>query len=237
MIPIKLLLRVLTVLTLTRGGAEPYPTMAGPNVFDTRIAPLTDVAADVSLPIIVVYTDMDQRRTVDNSGNMRRSVVLVIEIAISGIAQNNLVRLETDPELEATLDLFEAETLAAFGDPSNPWAMKWKGLVRSTKEVDIEPFRSSDQAQRYAVRRIVFEVDLANDCLPAVNAEPVAMPMPPAPYLDDLWSSIKAEPIFASTRMLLTGARSTNVPLLERFRVTGQHAELHLNVKDDPPCG
>lgn len=234
MIPIRLMLRALTVAALTRGGQEPWPTMAQSAVFDSRLLPITQVEQDTMLPVICVYTDHDKRHPNDQQRrSYMRTCTLVIEIALSSVRNikgedgqliGQFDRIETDPELEALLDLFEMEIWTALHDPTNPWATKWRKLVKGIGEWSSEPFRSGDQAHRYAVRQIVIDCEIASDCVPQINAEPQDIAAAPAEYLAELWAELASAPIFASTRAALQGVLP-RMPTLDRVVVRADYID------------
>lgn len=250
MIPARLLLRALTVLTLTRGGSGPFPTMAGAAVFDTRIDPIVEVAEENQhLPLAIVYTDNDQRKNLNTNtsgGPWSRSIDLVIEIALGSIRKGSATEekakfefAETDAEMEALLDFFEAEVELALADPVNPYAVQWRLLVKKWIFVESVPHRSSSGAQRLAVRQLRFEVEIAADCRPKPTLTAPTPPvitdpetgefipgsLMPIPYLVDLERSIATSvdnPIFENTRAMLLGASLNPVlPALQRIAIMG----------------
>jgi hypothetical protein len=223
MIPARMLLRAATVLALTRGGDGPYPTMAGEAVFDSRLKPVTDIAQETMTPVAMVYTADDKRTNMSKAGGRptwKRTVTLVIELAISSVSKDRMAWIETDADLEALLDLFELEVEVALADPSNPWAMAWRKLARCIESWDSEPFRSAEQSVRYAVRQISIEIEIAQDCLPQATTDKVIAADGNAlsiPYLADLEAQIRTSPIFESTRAMMSGARDlVQLPALKR---------------------
>lgn len=234
MIPQRLLLRAATVLALTRGGDGPFPTMAGEAVFDSKMLPVADIAQETHLPVVLVYTDADKRRNRDlNSGRTwERRLELVIEIAISSFTKDGVQWAEADAELEATLDLFEAEIETALFDPTNPWSAHWRKLIKAFETWESVPHRSAEQAARYAVRQIVIDVVLHSDCLPTPSTEAPTLPQTtdangvfipgsllPIPYLLPFErETLAVSPALESTRLLLSGAsQQPIVPALKRI--------------------
>ena len=237
MIPGRLLLRAATVLALTRGGAGPFPTMAGEAVFDSKLTPVMDIAQEAQTPIGLVYTGEEKRRNLDTNGSALwcRNIDLIIEIAIGSFGKNGVEWVETDAELEALLDFFELEVEAALSDLSNPWAAAWRKLVRKIEHWDSEPFRSSEQNVRYAVRQIVIGVEINNDCLPRPTIEPVRLARPATldvPYLSGLTETLKSNPVFESTWALLSGVRDlVQFPQLKTVAIKGHYG----GPSDAPP--
>lgn len=234
MISNRLLLRAATVLALTRGGVGPYPTMAGEGVFDTKLKPVTDLAQESMTPIALVYTDADKRTNLETGGtrvNWKRNVTVIIELAIGSVkpgdvGKPNVIKyLETDPEIEAMLDLFELETEMALFAIDNPYALAWRGMVKCIEEWESTPYRSAEQAARYAVRQIAITVELKADCVwqqaTTGAVTEVQRPYLPVPYLSDLEDAIVANPeVFSSTLALLKGASSqVRLPELKHIHI------------------
>lgn len=236
MIPARLLVRAATVLALTRGGAAPFPTMAGECVFDSKLMPIIDVAQEGQTPVILVYTDEDMRENLDRNSsrpNWKRTLTLLIEMSIGTVrpGQNggraSFAYAETDSELEALLDIMEAEVEVALAAVDNPFAMFWKKLIRQQEEWASVPFRSSEQTARYAIRQVALKVEINPDCMPvAVKAgDPRRIAtgdLLPIPYLAALSQQISGNPdVFASTIALLSGASQQTVfPILKRVGIT-----------------
>jgi hypothetical protein len=138
---IRTALRFSTVAALQAGGTAPYPTIAGPEVFDSRRAPIEDIVPERGLPTILVRTLGDSRPYVVNgmawpNASPARTMELQIEygIAIAAMqtAEDGTVQRvtgwpEVDTQLEAQLDIFDYQVAAAlFGFA--PWALWWAGL-------------------------------------------------------------------------------------------------------------
>lgn len=231
MIPARLLLRAATVLALTRGGEAPYPTMAGDCVFDSKMLPIVDVMQEGQTPVILVYTDEDKRENLDRNSsrpNWKRSITLILELAIGTVSRSktgaDFALAETDPELEAMLDIMEAEAEVALNAIDNPFAIHWRTIVRNIESWNSVPFRTGEQAARYAIRQVSMDVEIAGDCMPVAI---VAGTKPrlaigdllPIPYLEALSKQISDNPaVFASTIALLSGAsQQTPIPKLKRI--------------------
>lgn len=235
MIPNRLLLRAATVLALTRGGDGPYPTMAGEAVFDTKLKPITDIAQETMVPVILVYTDADARLNKERNAtrNWKRTIDLVIEIAISSLGPDKAEWAETDAELEAILDLFEAEVETALMDVTNQWANYWRKLVRCMDSWESTPYRSAEQTVRYAVRQIHIECEVQTDCFPSFTTETpkfaslidkdgkfIPGSLLPIPYLAQFESEVLAnDELFKTTRDLLQGV--THQPVLPALKRIG----------------
>lgn len=233
MIPNKLLLRAATIMALTRGGGDgPYPTMAGAQVFDTKLKPITDLAQESMTPVVLVYTDADTRTNKDpnTKRSWKRNVALVIELALGSIGANGIEYAEADSELEALMDLFELEVETALQNPACPWAQHWSRLIKTIDQWEVTPFRSAEQSRRYAVRQILISCTIDTECAPqptigrphvtkTIDENGAFIPgsLLPVPYLAPFEAAMLAtEPVFESTRQLLTGA--AHQPLVPALR-------------------
>lgn len=191
-------LRLATIMALTNGFAEPYPTMARQLVFDSRIDPVQGVNADELVPIIRVMTDDDQGESLSaNNGGppFERRVNLVMEISLGTLgeeADGGLILPATEPELEAMLDLFERQIERVFLDGQSTWGAELSKLCRRIEKWSSLRFVEREANERLAARQItaVIALPLAED--PAVTAwtdeEPLAsaatIPAPLGPLLD-----------------------------------------------------
>jgi hypothetical protein len=233
MIPNRLLLRAATVLALTQGGSGPYPTMANEAVFDTKLKPVTDVAQESMTPFVLIYTDLDTRENLEKGGgraNWKRHIDMIIQLGIGSVKPDKIDWIETDPELEALLDLFELEVEMALFAIDNPWALYWRRIIKCVESWESVPYRSAEQTARYAVRQIAIKVEIAAECQQrplAPGAQPVLAqdPLIPVPYLADLLTLINGNPVFESTRKLLTGeAAQAKLAELKTIGIRQVHA-------------
>lgn len=251
MIPGRILLRAATVLALTRGGVAPYPTMAGEGIFDSKMQPVTELMQEGMTPLAMVYTDTESRTNLNTSGgrpNWKRTIDLMIEIGIGSAAKKNASTgeqvqwqwIETDPELEGMLDLFEAEIDLALNAIDNPYATYWRKLIKTVIGWESVPHRSAEQSARYAVRSIVIECELAADCppMPVVDVDTAAINggslFAGVPHLASLEAIIRGNPeVFAPTLAMLTGrAQQVPLPKLKTIHIEQEHAAGAVVVQD-----
>ncbi|MEN5275763.1 hypothetical protein ABE527_02320 [Brucella sp. TWI432] len=102
---------------------EPWPTLAGPNIFDSKIEPVEDIATDRVFPCVVVYTDYDKDPWVKAGGiHADRFMSLTFEILVVQTvkdkngqphAEYSLECPSTDSEIETTLDALEQQIFRA----------------------------------------------------------------------------------------------------------------------------
>ena len=168
-------LRLATIAALTNGGAEPWPTMAGARVFDSRQDPVDMTGAQAMMPVIVVHSESDrQSRSLNGiavSRTVDRRLDLRIEIALTPRAFDEAgVPLSlwpvVDADLEAMLDLFEYQVeVALFG--AGPWALWWRGLAAVTDTASSRYVIEIEQQNlRFAAREIVLAASIPGECHP-----------------------------------------------------------------------
>jgi hypothetical protein len=207
-------LRLATVMAIANGYQAPFPTMAGPNVFDSRIDALEGVKMGDMAPMAIVFTDDDDGESLSgNNGGppFRNMVSLIFELSIgmagpligddeqplkdprTGEDLVGLVPVATEPELELMLDLFEHQLLDLWRRPSTAWARRielgGKHIVR------IEAWRSARYVEReghkrLAVRQVMAKVMLPQpadiEIAPAAPVEPSPVPEPLGSLLDEI---------------------------------------------------
>jgi hypothetical protein len=186
----RLMLRLLTVKALSEPDADGlYPTIAGKRVFDSKITPFQEDAINNEVPVAMVYT-MSQVMQRENKGRtatplgMHHEVDLIIEIVVAteGVTQIKiggktqkakvLVPVETDAELEALLDLFEAQVVRALVNPLNKWCMLWAKMVTDTIQYQSEREADGDKNNRLAMRQISYKCRICADPMPRVGQSP-----------------------------------------------------------------
>lgn len=175
-------LRLLVIEALCPTGTAavgPWPTIAGPRIYDSRLVPVDDLAEKERRPVVMVYTDEVEAAPRQTNGRLPQAAQLDlrIEIAIPQIVpyevedeDGSIVERQiagyprTDPEAEADLDLLEAQVsyallLSAFA----PTIHKLVGF--SIREFSSIPFRSGEERVRMAMRSITFRLgEVRTDC-------------------------------------------------------------------------
>jgi hypothetical protein len=147
----------------------PWPTLALAHVYDSRIDAVDDLAANERRPVIAIYTDEDNGDPGQKPGGppYKRVVDLVIELSViargdfggeyvAGVAY-------TDAELEADLDLIEAQS--RFALHYGPTGAIWRKLT-GRKVIDIRslPHRTSEEGDRLAMRTLRIKMVIPDDC-------------------------------------------------------------------------
>ena len=228
-------LRLATVMALSNGFLSPWPTMAGPRVFDSRFDPaqIVDLASDDVLPLVVVVTDDDTGASLsENNGGppFEHTVTLCLDISIGMVGEiegkPSFVGLpQSEPELEAMLDLFEMQLRRALVDPVNAWTAEFTKMARRITDWKSARYVERDSNVRLAARKITASVLLQPEELTEIATDPPATPAIPAP-LGPLLTLIADSdspyaPSAAALADLLLDAGATapvTIPLLERVR-------------------
>lgn len=117
----RLVARLAAVHALNNYLQEPWPTLAGPNIFDSKIEPVEDMKFDRVFPCVVVYTDYDKdhwskAKVAQSDRLLSITLELLIVQARSGGGSTGSYKLdcpETDSEIETSLDALEAQILTA----------------------------------------------------------------------------------------------------------------------------
>lgn len=165
----------------------PWPTIAGGNVFDSRIDPIDDLAPSQSVPVVCVYTEHDNGDPGQKTGGppFLRTVDLIIEIAVvSRTAEPDQFDAgvpQSDAQLDASLDLLEAQI--RFSLFFHARGTLWRKLTgRNVTDLRSLPHRTSEEFDRLAMRTITMQVRIPDDCYdPAPTADPAGNNRLPEP--------------------------------------------------------
>ncbi|KAB2666004.1 hypothetical protein F9K91_07695 [Brucella tritici] len=113
--------RMAAVCALNNYLEEPWPTLAGPYIFDSKIEPVEDMKMDRVFPCVVVYTDYDKdpwpkagRVHEDRFMSLTFEMLVVQTVETDGVAEPySLECPSTDSEIETTLDALEFQVFRA----------------------------------------------------------------------------------------------------------------------------
>lgn len=232
---VRLALRQSIVAALTNAYEPPYPTIAGAFVFDSKVDPPEHTAAETLMPCIIVYTDADEHMQLDRATGRQftsRQITCVLELVIGSFQREadsapTFSAVQTDAEMEAMMDLFEWQVWRAINHPAATGNAAFGKLVKRIEEWKSEPARAAEQANRLALRQIVFQAHTANDCLPTLGMGPLveapAAQFFEAPYLAALQEAIENNPDLATLcdqlRRARTGTPDVLLPPLKDVRV------------------
>lgn len=191
----RLALRLAAIETLAPAAVSrsgPWPTIAGPYVYDSRQEPLD--AADELLearPILLVYTEQGLSEPYPKGVSKpdNHTVLLVIEAMIAARAlvevkmpdgsTGQVGELEvpiSDREHEALLDLLEATVrrrLEGRAD-AHPTTQTFRMVAMEIQHVETVPMRDATNSVRLAGRTITLRVKVPCDAWPEPSLAPAA---------------------------------------------------------------
>lgn len=202
--PDRLVLRWAWVHALTNFSTAPYPTLAGNLVYDSKIEPAEDFKEDQILPLCVVYTDYDRYHWLHQSLNNRdRLLTVTLELLVAQIkelpnGEGFSVRYpNTDPELEASLDLFEVQVAHAIR-ATNPAAECVRHFMPAIHDIISRRGATVEGGQKLAARQITIEAKVPRGPTKGVVAPHVAA------FLDKLDDYEDYRPMIADVRSAYT---------------------------------
>lgn len=154
----------------------PWPTLAEGRWFDSRIDPIEDLQPGESKTVGCVYTDNQEDYAGQKKGGppFRQVIDLVFELSVVARAATDpsvydVGIPETDAELEASLDLLEAQI--GFILFYHPLGKIWRDLTgRKVTDPRSVPHRSSEEGMRLAKRTVTWKVEVPEDCYAAAPA-------------------------------------------------------------------
>ena len=183
----------------------PWPTIAGPRVYDSRIDPVAAavdeaqweaaLAAMENKPLISVYTEDDHSAPYGSQKVWpnRQTVTLVLELMIAARgevqvaaqdAQGNpttqtvgtLEAAITDRQHEALLDILEGQALAVLNlTAAAPSAMLYRQVAIECNEITSDPQRIGERALRLAMRTIKLHLHVKKEAWGAPGALPAPL--------------------------------------------------------------
>lgn len=242
----RLMLRALACVALQQQDDDAVPpTMAEDRVFDSRLDPMVFRGFKNPMPGITVYTDDDNgelQNRASGDGPYRRWVDLRVEIVIGSFdteivdnVQNVVFDLPmTDPQLEAQLDLFEAQAKwALFQLPNRVYTNAFRQFVKRIESITSHATRDETGNNRFASRRLHFRCEINDDCPPVWygfdNGQPRPAQIPfcdkleefPAPWITPMLQAMCAQPAMQGVLNVLAGTGNpyTYVPLLKRIGI------------------
>jgi hypothetical protein len=169
-------IREAIVAILTNGDADPYPTLAGRNVFDSKSDDISNNSHDSSFPIITVFTDTSVGAPSDtaNSWPMEWQAEVLIEISMAA----DRVSVSTNKELERRLDILEEQVLDMLFERQNETGTVNEAAISFSKMYSkllrIASFRMSntEHQHRIAMRGIQIDLTYNSKCKSAAAALP-----------------------------------------------------------------
>lgn len=241
----RLMLRALACVALQKQPSDAVaPTMAEDRVFDSRIDPFVFKDYSKPMPGIIVYTDDDTGDLINRgsgSGPYRRWVDLRVEIVIGSFDTEIIDNVQnvvfdtpmTDAELEAQLDLFEAQVKWALLQlPGRSYSDALRAFV--VRIESIQSHATRDEANnKFASRRIHFKCEIPDDCPPTAYGlmpnEKIPELIPfcddlskfPAPWIVPMLQAMCSSPSMQNVLNVLGGNKNPTVylPLLRQIGI------------------
>ena len=176
-----------TAAVLARAG---FPTIAGVHVLDSSLEPIEDLQPDLAQAIIGVYTEHDDGMAGQKRGgppflatiDLVFEISVVVKVASDGDPTIFVVAdPETDAELEASLDLLEAQIkfVLLYAPAGQIWRNVSHNKVQAPRSV---PHRSSEEGRRLAKRTMTWKVEVQESCFdPAPVIGPAGFDIFPEP--------------------------------------------------------
>ena len=168
----RLALRLAAVSALGNNGVAPFPTLAGVSVYDSKLAPVDFSETDKQVPIVIVYSDKDNKNMRDGSGaGLDSDIDFLIEIAVGsfqGIKDDGgdaieFVTLEMDSEVEAILDVLEWQVLQTLRSGGGTFGKIFRTYTKNLQAAESER-ASIEGNNRTAIRQLRLNYDTVTDC-------------------------------------------------------------------------
>lgn len=223
-------LRLAMVMALSGGMQAPFPTIARGRVFDSRMDPRQITDLEEVMPLITVCTDDDAGDSMsDNNGGppfRHDQCQIVLEASIGVIGEDEeknqqAIVPQTEPELEALLDLMERQVKRALADPLSPWVALLSKTHRGLMDWKSHKFVEPDSNVRLAARRMIITARLPVEDLFPTEADTI--PAPLGPLLEAIIASgspYAADAQAMQAALLAAGAGAGLIlPRLERVRM------------------
>jgi hypothetical protein len=167
-----------------------WPTLARTQVLDSRLDPIDDLAPATAQPVIAVYTQEADGLAGEKRGGppFLVTVDLVFEFSVVVMVPDDAdpgvyvpANPQTDAELEAALDLVEAQIFFCllYGPTGQLWRNICGRRVHAPRSV---PHRTSEEGVRLARRTMTWKTEVAEDCFdPAPLTAPSGFEIFPEP--------------------------------------------------------
>lgn len=185
----RLLIRTAAIAAISNFNREPWPTLAGPMVFDSKIEPVENIDEKLAYPICVVYTDYDRNSVIHGDLAVDgRSLTITFELLMAMMSDSTeggafTVRYPvTDSELETALDIFEHQVFTALR-ADNSAAHAFRTIAYGIDNVVSRRGATVEGGQKLAARQITYEAKVLSEW-----AHPT-VPGYLVPFLNDLEQS------------------------------------------------
>lgn len=162
-------------------------TIAGDDIFDSRMDPLGQLAKGARRPFMIFSveeSDADGKEGPEDVGLLGRCVKLTIllQMAVASgqeIKDQSGTRIiaaigETDAAFEATLNILDRQWRQVMSSFDNPWATIFRGLVVRIGKIMDQRSSDPETGTKHAARFIQIHVEVMPDPLPG---EPIPAPI------------------------------------------------------------
>ncbi len=159
--------RMAAVSAINNFYSEPWPTLAGGNIFDSKIEPVEDMQRDRVFPCCVIYTDYDKDHWSKGQGvhrdrflNITIELLVIMATKLDGAGELESYTVEcpvTDSEIELSLDYLEAQVFRALSN-GNEASDAFNFLCPSYENVISRRGASVEGGNRLAARQITLEM-------------------------------------------------------------------------------
>lgn len=221
-------LRLATVMALSNGFVAPYPTIAGPRVYDARIDEVQITNEDEVLGLVTVNTDDDTGESLSaNNGGppFERAVTLTLDLhlGLPSAETGDVMHLGTESDLERRLDLFEHQVERVLTLRPGVWGAEFDKMARRIVSYSSVRFVERDGNVRLAARQIQMTVLLPLSTWADEVTMPgaVTVPGPLGPLLTTIIASgspFAGDAVRIEQEFLSAGGKSAPPPLL-RMRI------------------
>ena len=212
----RMILRNTVVMALLEKETDgSYPTFAGKNVFDSRIYPAEIDAEAQEIPLAAVYTEHEKfsgkprdEQTIVSNTTMECNLCIDIAVAENAMVVDPSTQeeikivqfVQTDAELEALLDIFEAQILWTLQNPSKFWSVAFGNLCMGITSYSSQREAEGNKNNRMAFREITLGCLICPDPLPRIIPANVKAPVSvvcknipqTGTYLDDMLAQMGA---------------------------------------------
>ena len=162
--PRRMQIRQGAIAVLTNMMAQPYPTLAGNRVYDSRSVDLQVDLGHAPKPSISIYTDTTKYAPVNpmcrGFAPFKVELQLIIEMSLSGWSD----QVQTDNQMEELLDLMEEQVMRALFESGSDEMSAWHTMF--TKILDVRSMRlsNSEYSVRLGHRDLVIDLEYSTRC-------------------------------------------------------------------------
>lgn len=178
-----------TCLRLAACAALRNATIAGQNVFDSRIEAVDPAESGQAVPVIAVYTEQDEGDALSES-NGGPPFVSVVELALEIAMQAKfsvdgsyvIAAPETDDQLEATIDLIETQAELALFRAMASLSALFRIVAKRVKSKNSIRFTDPKGSGKLAIRYVIFKIEIDDREIPITDPTQTGLNRLPYPF-------------------------------------------------------